>query len=236
MLSVAICEDDLVQQEILKALLDEMGYTKSLEIQTFSSGEELIQSYKEGNRYSIIFLDVKMKGLNGIQTAKLIKAFDRDCLFIIITSIIEYALEGYSISAYDFILKPIEKEKFQSVVNRAVREWQSNMAKVYIINSRNKLTSIKLSQIRYIESNKNRVLLHTCDGTFIDHTSMKNLEPQMADEGFVRISRYYIVNLSHIKEISANAVILINGKELAYSGKYRDMIKKEYLNHLTGGL
>ncbi|MBE0451583.1 MAG: response regulator transcription factor, partial [Clostridia bacterium] len=155
MLSIAICEDDVMQQRSLVALLNEIGLNESLDLHTFNSGEELIKSYESGNRYSIILLDMQLNDLNGIQTAKLIKRFDSNCLFIIITSIIEYAIDGYSIGAYDFILKPVDKNKFNSVIYSAVREWQSIMNKVYVIKSRDRLTSIRLSEIRYIESNKN---------------------------------------------------------------------------------
>lgn len=236
MLNIAICEDDLNQQQTIKELLTEIGYDESFNIYIFGSGEELIQSYEDGNRYSIILLDMQMNNLNGIQTAKVIKQYDSDGLFIIITSIIEYAVDGYSIGAYDFILKPIDKDKFHSVINSAVREWQNNMSRVYIIKSRDRLTSIRLSEISYIESYKNKVIIHTNDETYIDNISITNMEKKLANDGFSRISRYYIVNISHVKEIGVNTVILSNGKELIFSEKYRDGIKKEYLNYMMGDL
>jgi DNA-binding LytR/AlgR family response regulator len=62
------------------------------------------------------------------------------------------------------------------------------------------------------------------------------MEKKLANDGFSRISRYYIVNISHVKEIGVNTVILSNGKELIFSEKYRDGIKKEYLNYMMGDL
>lgn len=236
MFNIAICEDDLNQQQIIKALLTEIGYDESFNIHIFGSGEELIQSYADGNRYSIILLDMQMNELNGIQTAKVIKEYDSDCLFIIITSIIEYAVDGYSIGAYDFILKPIVKDKFHSVINSAVREWQNNMSRVYIIKSRDRLTSIRLSEISYIESYKNKVIIYMNDESYIDNMSITNMEKKLGKDGFIRISRYYIVNISHAKEIRVNKVILGIGKELIYSEKYRESIKKEYLNYMMGDL
>lgn len=236
MLNIAICEDDLNQQQIIKALLTEIGYNDSFKIHIFGSGEDFIKSYEDGNRYSIILLDMQMNDLNGIQTAKVIKQYDSDCLFIIITSIIEYAVDGYSIGAYDFILKPIDKDKFHSVINSAVREWQNNMRRVYIIKSRERLSSIRLSEISYIESYKNKVIIHTNEESYIDNISIMNMEKKLANDGFSRISRYYIVNISHVKEIGVNTVILSNGKELIFSEKYRDGIKKVYLNYMMGDL
>ena len=73
MISIAICEDDVMQQQVLEALLNEIGLKESLDIHKFKSGEDLIKSYEGGNKYSIVLLDMQLNEMDGIQTAKIIK-------------------------------------------------------------------------------------------------------------------------------------------------------------------
>jgi len=117
MLDIAICEDDIIQQERLEILLSEIGLQESINLRKFDSGERLIKSYESGDRYGIILLDMQLDQLDGIQTAGIIREYDKNCLIIIITSVMEYAALGYSIDAYDFIMKPVDKEKFGRVIN-----------------------------------------------------------------------------------------------------------------------
>lgn len=236
MLEIAICEDDIIQQQRLEVLLFEIGLKESVNLRKFDSGERLIKSYEAGDRYSIILLDMQLNELDGIQTAGIIRKYDKNCLIIIITSIMEYAVEGYSIDAYDFMLKPVDKVKFSRVINNAVKEIQVRMNKTYLIESRDKTKAIKLSEIQFIESNRNRVIIHTNKETYTNNESICSVEKKLGKDGFVRIGRYYIVNVYHVKEIDVKKLILITGEELNYSEKYRDNIKKEYLKFMMGDM
>ncbi len=236
MISIAICEDDVKQQQVLEALLNEIGLKESLNLHKFNSGEDLIKSYESGNKYSIVLLDMQLNNMDGIQTAKIIKQFDKNCLFIIITSIMEYAVEGYSIDAYEFILKPVNKDKFNTVIKNAIKELQSRMNKTYLVKTRERMATIRLSEIRYIESNKNGVIIHTNEQTYNDKDNISSVEKRLKQDGFIRISRYYIVNIYQVKEIGVSKIILVNDEELIYSNKYRDDIKREYLNFMMGDM
>jgi DNA-binding LytR/AlgR family response regulator len=236
MLDIAICEDDIIQQEKLEKLLFEIGLKDSINLGKFDSGEALIKSYELGDRYGIILLDMQLDKLDGIQTAEIIRKSDEDCLIIIITSIMEYAVEGYSIDAYDFILKPVDKNKFNRVITNAVKEIQVRMNKTYLVQTRNKTMAIRLSEIQFIESNRNRVIIHTKKESYVNNEKISSVEEKLRDDGFVRISRYYVVNIYHVKEIDVKKLILTTGKELKYSEKYRDNIKKEYVEFMMGDM
>lgn len=236
MLDIAICEDDIIQQERLEILLSEIGLQESINLRKFDSGERLIKSYESGDRYGIILLDMQLDQLNGIQTAGIIREYDKNCLIIIITSVMEYAVEGYSIDAYDFLMKPVEKEKFARVINKAVKELQVRMNKTYLIQTRDITKVIKLSEIQFIESNRNRVIIHTNKETYTSNESISSVVGKLGKDGFVRISRYYIANIYYVKEIGVKTLLLVSGEELKYSEKYRDNIKKEYLKFMMGDI
>ena len=236
MLDIAICEDDIIQQERLEILLSEIGLQESINLRKFDSGEKLIKSYESDDRYGIILLDMQLDLLDGIQTAGIIREYDKNCLIIIITSILEYAVEGYSIDAYDFIMKPVDKEKFGRVIYKAIKELQVRMNKTYLIQTRDKTKAIKLSEIQFIESNRNRVIIHTNKETYTNNESISSVVDKLGKDGFVRISRYYIVNIYYVKEIGTKTLRLITGEELKYSEIYRDNIKKEYLKFMMGDM
>jgi len=236
MLEIAICEDDIIQQERLEILLSEIGLQESINLRKFDSGEKLIKSYESDDRYGIILLDMQLDLLDGIQTAEIIRGYDKNCLIIIITSVMEYAALGYSIDAYDFIMKPVDKEKFGRVINKAVKELQARMNKTYLIQTRDKTKVIKLSEIQFIESNRNRVIIHTNKEKYTNNESISSVVDKLRKDGFVRISRYYIANIYYVKEIGVKTLILVTGEELKYSEKYRDNIKKEYLKFMMGDI
>ncbi len=236
MLEIAICEDDVIQQELLESLLFEIDLKEAINLCKFDSGEKLIQSYELGDRYGVILLDMKLDKLDGIQTAEIIRKYDKTCLIIIITSIMEYAVEGYSIDAYDFIMKPVDKVKFSRVINKAIKELQVRRNKTYLIKTRNKTKVLKLSEIQFIESNRNRVIIHTNKETYTNNESISVVERKLREDGFIRISRYYIANIYHVKEIGVKTLVLDTGKELKYSEIYRDNIKKEYLKFMLGDM
>ncbi|WP_341876818.1 LytTR family DNA-binding domain-containing protein [Defluviitalea saccharophila] len=236
MLTIAICEDEIFQQQQLEKMIFNMGLKESINLHKFESGEELIQAYEGGERYSIIFLDMRMNELDGIQTAEIIRKWDKTCLIIIITSIMEYAIKGYSIHAYDFILKPVDKEKFSKVFRKAIKEIQVIMNKTYTIQTRDKTIVLRLANIIYIESDKKRVIIHTTEKSYVGNENITKTESILMHDGFIRISRYYLVNINHIKEIGVKTLMLTSGVELNYSDKYRDIIKKEYMKYMMGDM
>ena len=113
MYKIAICEDNIEQREYIKNLIIDNNYFDNNEIEIFSSVENILVAYESGLRFSIILLDMQMDGIDGIETAKVIRKYDKNVRIVIITSIIEYAVEGYGINASDFILKPIDVLKFK---------------------------------------------------------------------------------------------------------------------------
>lgn len=236
MLKIAICDDNLQQQEEVELLIQGMGLKESVVIKKFSSGEDLLKAYKDDQRFSVILLDMQMKELDGIQTAEYIRKYKGNCLIIIITSIIEYAVKGYSIDAYDFIMKPVGKKKFVKVLSKAINEIQVRENKVYTIKRRDMTVALRLSRIIYIESDKKRVIVHTKEKSYTNNENISIMEKKLQNDGFIRISRYFLVNINHITEIGVKSLELSTGEQLNYSEKFRDPIKEEYMKFIMGDM
>ena len=236
MLKIAICEDDKQQQQIIERLTIQSEKAQSAEIVKFDSGEDLVKAYNQEQRFSIILLDMQMKELNGIQTAEMIRKSDKNVIIIIITSILEYAVEGYSINAFEFILKPIEELKFSKIIDKAIIKLNEDENKNYIIQTREKTLVLRLSDIVYVESNKKKVTIHGVEEVYVNNENITEVEKKLSDEGFVRISRFYLVNMQYIKEIRVDGIKLTTGINLNYSEKLSNQIKERYMNFMMGDM
>ena len=115
-MKIAICDDDsLVLQELSKLLNQYRAQNRShLEYDVYACPLELVAQIEKGTHYDIILLDVVMPGINGIQCAKDIRAIDNFVKIIFLTSSAEYAVESYSVSAYQYLLKPLQKAAFHT--------------------------------------------------------------------------------------------------------------------------
>lgn len=227
---VAICEDEEIQQAELESMLNSISHSFSIE--KYLSGESLVDDYENDKRFDVILLDMQMKELDGIETAKAIRSFDEKCIIVIITSLLEYAVDGYGVNAFDFILKPVNKMKFQNVMEKAINLIRKAENSTYIVEERDKTSIIKTSDIMYLESNGRKVIVKCDDATIINNENITAAEKKLGSSGFVRISRYFLVNMSYINEINGKYVVLKNSEELPLSRKSSGDIKKEYMNFM----
>lgn len=234
MYNIAICEDNEEQQKIIENYIIMNMKISDFRIDKYDTGESLVAAFINDERYIIIFLDMQMNELDGIQTAELIRKYDEECIIIIITSIIEYAVEGYHIDAFDFILKPVTEQKFNLIMNKALKKLKAKVKKTYVIQTRGKTKIIKLSDIKYIESDKRSVHIHCQEESLNSNENIGKVETKLEEEDFIRISRYYIVNMDYISEIGSKCITLKSGESLKFSDKYRDIIKKNYMKYMMG--
>jgi len=231
-LNIAICEDEIEQQQIIVEMLNNLEINEKFLVHKFSSGEELIEAYAKSKRFSIILLDMKMKGIDGIKTARRIREYDLNCIIIIITSIVEYAIEGYHVNAFDFILKPVKKEQLNTILKRAINQIRNKNEKLYVIENRDRKIVIKLSEIIYIESRGRKINVICETDTFLKNNNISSEEKELCNKDFIRISRYYLVNLRYIKEIRSDAIILNNQWLLNLSPKLHKRVYDRFTDYI----
>ena len=124
-MQVAICDDDVTDRvkvgELLAQKMRKRG--ESLEITYFDCGEDLVDQFESGEgRYDLIFLDIYMKFMNGMEAARQIRRWDQRVALIFLTASREFAVEGYSVGASGYLLKPVEQETFEEALNRFFAE------------------------------------------------------------------------------------------------------------------
>lgn len=228
MIRVAVAEDEQNTFEMIHTFLDRYASEKQLEISIrhFSNGFEITDSYKP--EFDIILMDVDMPLINGIDAARKIRSQDPSVIIIFITNLSQYAIQGYSVQAFDYILKPLNYFPFSEFFGRAVARVQSLENKpYYTIRLKDGMRKVAIRDIYYIEINNHTLYYHTASGVFKTTGKMKEIESQLTDHDFSRCNNGYLVNLAHVDSMQDNDAV-VHGETLPVSRSR----KKEFSNAL----
>ena len=227
---IAVVDDEKVIREDICELIEKQRPESSVE--AFSTGEELLAS--EG-RFDIVFLDIQMDGMNGIEAARSLRKRQEETVLIFITGIKEYVFDALDLYAFQYLLKPLNEKKFVEVLDRAVKEAGRKKEKRGLFIKARNLT-LDQTDILYIESRGKKVEIHTArDKESIEiYASMEELEGQLG-EGFYRCHRAYIVNMAHITEYGSDSILLTNGDKVYLAKKKYGEFVKAYMWYLQNG-
>ena len=230
MITVAVCDDSKTMVEAMKASLEEYANerNKDLRIFTFYSGEELVEKYS--CNYDILFLDIKMPGINGIQTAEKIRRKDKKVIIIFLTSLIQHALEGYKVNAANYIIKPIKKKRLMMEMDHWIGELEQREEPFITVHNDNGNYKILLKSISYIETYNRNLMIHTSEGDILCYWKLKEMESKIKQYGFSRCHSSYLVNLFYVENIEKMDIKLSSGKIIPI-GKSK---KKEFMQQLAG--
>lgn len=223
MYRIAIVEDTDFDARILEEHIHryETESALSFELSRFKDGAEFLSAY---NQPDIIFMDIAMNKLDGMKTARLLRRKDRDVILFFVTSMIQYAVQGYSVDAMDFIVKPVSYMALKTRLDRALAKLTHKGAKRIEIKNTDGSFQLRLSDICYIETFNHRVIIHTLDRALPVGMSMRSLEKELEGLPFFRCHTSFLINLDYVDKIRGNDV-WVNGQLLSIS-RYR---KNEFL-------
>lgn len=219
-MKIAVCEDEIKQQEHLKELL--AAWKKQtggcLDVDFFTSGEPFLTSWQSGVRYDMVFLDIHMAGMDGMKTALRIRQLDEQLLIVFLTSRMEYVLKGYEVNAWRYLLKPVHPSEFFLCLNKA-KELSDREQNYFVIFTNNRYIKVVYEDITYIESFGHYIEINTTEKSFQTRIGISQMEERLP-EYFFRCHRSYLINTKRITELRDQQV-LIGEKVLPLSGKRR---------------
>lgn len=229
---IAICEDHQDDRTYLKQLITRYCQTQGLEVEIdeFSSGEALLEAF-ETQRFALLFLDVYMQQLNGLQTAAAIRQMDAECLLVFVTTSREHAIEGFVVKALHYLIKPITEEQVNEVFQRCKPLLQENMKCLEILANRIPV-KIPLKGIHYIEVYDKTCFIHMEQELVKTYTSLDEIDQQLDKPVFLRCHRSYIVNMRYIVNVGDNDFLLHTGVRIPISKAKKQVIKQQYLHFL----
>ena len=236
MIKIAISDDEAPTRAYLASLI--RAQSCPCEIVEYASAGDCLADQRE---IDLLFLDIELapSGLDGMALARKIRerATVTQPVIIFVTGYERYVFDAFDVGAFQYLLKPVDEEKFAQVFARAVAQIgtaKEKPGRALTLQSANTSKTIPLDSIYYIESSNHKVELHLKDGKFVCYAKIGDLELELQDQ-FFRIHKGYLVNLSYVAGYSKTEVTLTNGKRLLLSKyKYQDFVKA-YLHFLKRG-
>ena len=235
-MKIALVEDDeLHRAQIsgeIQTYFPELG--EICEFHAFENGSDLLDRYDAVGGYDLLLLDIKLPGMDGVSVAREIRRHDEKVLIVFITSMTSYALQGYSVRALDYILKPINRISFRNVLDHARELFRQRTENFITVTTGEGLIKLDISQIYYIETEKHAVRLYYTKGSFHINDTLKSIEEKLKNAPFCRCNNCYLVNLAHVERVRKDTVI-VAGHELAFSRlRYKPFM--EALTNYMGGV
>ena len=230
MLRIAMCDDETEAREALYLLLDQELHEESEQIvYEFSTGTAAANwLQKHPGEIDLLFLDVEMDGMNGMETAKKIRTFDQNLLIVFVTGFADYVFYGYSVCAMDYLMKPVSRGKLQSLLARVREKLGQEEAEEFIVKNTD-------GTYRFLK----KVMLVTDRGEYGFYAKLDEVEKQLKDGGeagqFVRIHQRYLVNTKWVDQIGS-ASVQIGGEELPISRAYKEAAVKKLAEAMLGGM
>lgn len=237
MLSIAVCDDEIIAcSNIAAKIRDILEQLKTpCLIRQFNSGQELLQAPE---KFDIIFLDIIMRGLDGMATAQFLRSKSPDIILIFISSSRDYVFDAYDVEAFQYLLKPIDVGKLRHVLEKAVCKTETHSSEYMIINIERQKKKMFLDDICYFEIRGRKIDIHKTDDILTYYEQIGILEKNLQDKGFFRCHKSYLINLRHVDTYNRQEVTLDNGEKIMIAKRRYDDFIREILSYMrkSGGI
>lgn len=228
-----IVDDEPLAREAIEILVKEIPY---LELAGTFNNASSAAWFMDGHTVDLIFLDIQMPGITGMDFAKTIS---RSTLIIFTTAYSEYALDSYEVDAIDYLIKPVEPERFRKAVDKAfsyhsllLQEEKENIEPAadnyFFVKSDRKYFKVNFKDILFVEGLKDYVILQLKKQRIITRMNLKAMYELLPKSLFLRVNKSYIVNTTHIEAFDNND-IFIKTYEIAIGSSYRDIFFKDFV-------
>ena len=237
LIHIAICDDEKYFREQIEHLitiyLNKHQLEDKVAIETFSSGKDLCDKKSDVKKYDIVFLDISMDDLNGIETAYKIREYRKDAYIIFVTSFFNYALEGYKVDAFRYIMKDTLEISITECLDGIFEKMRSQIDTInfkFLEGTK----SVFIDKIVFIESQKHKLTFHIITPKAVQYSmysKLDDIEAQLKEYKFLRIHKSYLVNMKYIMKVSNYKVTLTSGDEFVVPKPRYQMVKEEYALH-----
>ena len=237
MIRIGMIEDDSACVAQMKALLSRYGEEKNILIESdvFTYGEEFLESRRK-DRYDLLLIDIDLPGLNGWECAKRLREQDSVLPLMFVTSLAQFAVNGYEVSALDFLVKPVSYTNFRIKMNRALAAISNSQDHRVIVNTRTERICMGTRDILYVEVRGHWLTFHKTDGSSVDVSgSLNTISEELHNYGFALCNACYLVNMRYVTRMDALNVTLTNGIQLQISMRKRKSFADEFTAYVGKG-
>ena len=234
MIKIAIVEDERKDVDRIKRFILQFSEDENLafSIECFKQGINFIEDYNPD--YDIIFMDIDMPNMSGLETAKRLRRLDSTVCLIFVTNMAQYAINGYEVDALDFMVKPVEYSLFCAKMKRAlasIKKHKERRNRQIVLREGKTRRRIDVKNVIYVEVYKHDLIYHLTNGDITVKGTMYQIEDDYRKLGFYRCFDSYLVNLNNILDITSTDVTLSNGTKLPISRRKRKEILEVFAEY-----
>lgn len=233
-MKIAICDDTQEDVSRLKDILAQHPVVGNIEVDVYSMGEDFVECINNGVVYDIVFLDISIPDMNGIDIGLKIKDHCPNTYIVFVTNFPQYAIDAYDCEAFHYLLKPIELSKTHRVVDRFVRKYNERN-KYHVIRIKSESFRVPISEIYYIESFRKHIIYHLKgDKKYETVGKLSEVINELKDYGFCQIHQGYIVNMDKIRSFGKTELTLDDGRKVMVSVRKRTEVLLEFARYVEG--
>lgn len=239
MLRIALCDDEMTARDSLRVQLESVLMEGCEEIvYEFSSGAGAASWLKKHpGEIDLLFLDVEMKGQNGMETAAKIRQFDENLIIVFVTGHADYVFDGYHVGALDYMMKPVTPLKLQELLRRVREKMLQEKQQTYTVKNTDGTWRFHFQDILYFYSDKRKVCLVTEHGEYPFYAKLDDIEEKLNGH-FVRIHQRFLVNPRRVDYLGSDCVTMDDSehKKLPCSRKYKESAATQIARSMMGGM
>lgn len=232
MITCAMCDDELPFAEQLRSFV--MAYAKKkrveLQAETFASAEELLEEIENGAGFEILFLDIEMRKMDGIELGKKLRERSYQTLIIYVSGYDQYMRQLFEAEPFRFLSKPLKQEELENVLDKAFERISRFHRELFTIRFGKNVVNLLCRDIVYLESNKRKVIVNTVRGEYEYYHKLDEAEEELLaiSADFVRIHKAYLVNMEHVEAFQYEKLALRDGTILSISEAHRANVRSRF--------
>lgn len=230
MIKIGICDDVIITTQEIESYILEVSnyYPQKIEIEIFYSGEEFCDRLNEDCHFDIIFMDIEMGNINGIDAIKKLREKNQETLIIYVSSKQNYFMDLFEVQPFQFILKPINQDEFNRKFELAY-EKICRQSYCFEFKIGTTIVRIPVKDIICFESCQRYIFMMTKDNSYKFYMKLSEIKKELEEYNFLLLHQSYLVNLEYIKEMHYSYAVLLNNQVINISEKRRKDIRKEYI-------
>ena len=201
-------EDNTEDARRLENYIDRYAKETGVDMQSFAFSRAAPFLNKFQSQFDIVFQDIELPDMNGIEVAKKMRERDSAVVLIFITNLAQYAVKGYEVDAMDYVMKPLSYSAFCLKIQCAIIRCQREEQSYIIISNKDNIVRIKSSELKFIEIYQHRIVYHTSKGDYNAYGVLSKVEASLPKRGFFRCSSSYIINFRYVDWIDGNEVAI----------------------------
>lgn len=233
---VAVCDDDEREINHLSELITEYQLSRgvSLECHFFHNSVDFLCDVK-GGEYDLVLLDVVMPGISGIKAAQELRERDKNVKLVFISLSPEFAVESYSVDAYNYLLKPVDADALFLLLDKAGKELSIQEEQGFALKNREGVVRLSFGEIEFVEVINKKVSFHMTDGVIREVTAaLADIAGELLTrQEFIKTHRSYIVNLNCVQSIGVNCAVTKRGHSIPVSRQRHNQVQNAYMNFLN---